>query len=47
MDPGRSAADPLRYRYATLINRKSAMVQAPESGHTGPRMSEATQRVVR
>jgi len=40
-DPGRSTADPLRYRYATLVNRKSTMVQTLGSGHTGLEESES------
>ena len=34
-DLGWSTADPLRYSFVTLINKKSTIVQAPESGHAG------------
>ena len=45
--PDWSTANPRRYHYATLINRKSTKVQAPGSGHADPGLSEATERAVR
>jgi len=35
MNPGRSTADSLRYHCATMINKKSIMVQALGSRHVG------------
>ena len=42
-DPGRSTADALRYRYATLFNRKSTTIQALGSGHAGQESQEVAQ----